>query len=62
MNAQGRNGAQFEGGWNAAKFAAFAKWIDVHPDKLKMTRAQFHELMKQALMPRAPGGRGARGN
>src|SRR5215469_11529561 len=52
LNAHGENGAQFEGGWNAAKFAAFAKWIDAHPDKLKMTRAQFDELIKQAQTPR----------
>jgi 4-hydroxy-4-methyl-2-oxoglutarate aldolase len=62
LNAQGKNGAEFEGGWNAAKFAAFGKWIDAHPDKLKMTRAQFDELMTRALAPRAPGGRGGRGN
>ncbi len=62
LNAQGKNGAEFEGGWNAAKFAAFAKWIDAHPDKLKMTRAQFDDLMKQAQTPRPARGRGAPGN
>ena len=56
LNAQGKNGAEFEGGWNVTKFAAFAKWIDAHPDKLKMTRAQFDALMKQAQTPRAPRG------
>lgn len=62
LNSQGKNGAEFEGGWNAAKFTAFGKWIDAHPDKLKMTRAQFDELLKQAQAPPASGGRGGRGN
>lgn len=42
MNSLGKNGAEFEGGWNPAKYQAFAKWIDQHPDKLKMTRAEFN--------------------
>jgi regulator of RNase E activity RraA len=42
MNSLGKNGAEFEGGWNPAKYRAFAKWIDQHPDKLKMTRAEFN--------------------
>ena len=62
LNKQGKNGAEFEGGWNAAKFAAFAKWIDAHPDKLKMSRTQFDDLLKQATAPRPAGGRGGRGN
>ena len=41
LNKQGKNGAEFEGGWTPAKYAALAKWIDAHPDKLKMTRAEF---------------------
>jgi hypothetical protein len=56
LNKAGTNGAEFEGGWNAAKFAAFKKWIDAHPDKLKMTRAEFDTLFQQATAPR--GGRG----
>lgn len=59
LNTQGKNGAAFEGGWTAEKFAAFAKWVDAHPDKLKMTRAEFGALLAQATQPRpAPGGRG----
>ena len=59
LNRQGKNGAEFEGGWNATKFAAFTKWIDEHPDKLKMTRAQFDAFVTQAQRPRPPrGGRG----
>jgi len=56
LNREGQNGAQFEGGWTAQKYAALAKWIDAHPDKLKMTRAEFNELLTQAQTPR--GGRG----
>ncbi len=56
LNTQGKNGAEFEGGWNAAKFAAFEKWIDAHPEKLKMTKAEFAALLTQAQRPR--GGRG----
>lgn len=59
LNRQGKNGAMFEGGWNAEKLAAFGKWIDAHPEKLKMTRAEFDALMAQANRPRqAPAGRG----
>ena len=63
LNAQGKNGAEFEGGWTAQKYAAFEKWVDAHPEKLKMTRAEFAALLLQAQAPRAPaaGGRGGRG-
>jgi len=63
LNKSGSNGAEFEGGWTAAKLAAFGKWVDAHPEKLKMTKAQFQELLTQAGRPRqAPaGGRGGRG-
>jgi 4-hydroxy-4-methyl-2-oxoglutarate aldolase len=56
LNSQGKNGAEFEGGWTPQKFAAFEKWVDAHPDKLKMTRAQFATLLAEAQRPR--GGRG----
>lgn len=56
LNRQGTNGAEFEGGWTAQKFAAFEKWIDAHPEKLKMTKAEFAALLAQARTPR--GGRG----
>jgi 4-hydroxy-4-methyl-2-oxoglutarate aldolase len=62
LNSQGKNGAEFEGGWTPEKYAAFGKWIDAHPEKLKMTRAEFAALLAQALMPRnGGGGRGGRG-
>jgi regulator of RNase E activity RraA len=48
LNKQGKNGAQFEGGWTAAKYDAFAKWIGEHPEKLKMTHSEFDELLAKA--------------
>jgi len=48
LNKQGKNGAQFEGGWNAAKYDAFANWIDKHPEKLKMPRDEFNALLAKA--------------
>jgi 4-hydroxy-4-methyl-2-oxoglutarate aldolase len=49
LNQEGKNGAQFEGGWNAAKYAAFTKWVDAHPDRLKMPRSEFDALVSQAI-------------
>jgi regulator of RNase E activity RraA len=60
LNKEGKNGAEFEGGWNAAKLDAFEKWMNAHPDKLKMTKAEFDELLAQARNPR-PQGRGRGG-
>jgi len=57
LNSQGKNGAQFEGGWTPEKFAALGKWVEAHPEKLKMTRAEFAALLAQATR----GGRGGRG-
>jgi 4-hydroxy-4-methyl-2-oxoglutarate aldolase len=48
LNQEGKNGAQFEGGWNTAKYDAFEKWINAHPDKLKMPRADFDALLAKA--------------
>jgi regulator of RNase E activity RraA len=60
LNSQGKNGASFEGGWTAEKYAALGKWVDAHPEKLKMTRAEFTALLAQAGRPRQtlPGARG----
>jgi 4-hydroxy-4-methyl-2-oxoglutarate aldolase len=52
LNQQGKNGAEFEGGWNVKKYAAFGKWIDAHPDKLKMPRSEFDRLLADATQPR----------
>jgi 4-hydroxy-4-methyl-2-oxoglutarate aldolase len=51
LNSQGKNGAEFEGGWTPAKFAAFEKWIDAHPEKLKMSHAQFEEILAEERVP-----------
>ncbi len=48
LNQQGKNGAEFEGGWNSKKYAAFGKWVDSHPEKLKMPRSEFDALMSKA--------------
>ena len=48
LNQQGKNGAEFEGGWNAKKYSAFGKWVDSHPEKLKMPRSEFNALMARA--------------
>ena len=63
LNKTGANGAQFEGGWTPEKYAAFQKWIDANPDKLKMPRDEFNTMMAQHNRPRgaaAAPGAGAR--
>ncbi|MBV9762983.1 MAG: RraA family protein [Acidobacteriaceae bacterium] len=52
LNQKGKNGAQFEGGWTAPKYAAFARWVDAHPEMLKMPRAEFESMLNQATQPR----------
>jgi regulator of RNase E activity RraA len=61
LNSKGANGGEFEGGWTPEKLAAFGKWIDAHPDKLKMPRPEFDALLAKAEAPRPArgGGRGA---
>src|SRR6202522_2566276 len=54
LNRQGKNGAEFEGGWTRAKYAALSKWIDAHPEKLKMPRSEFDALMAERLKPPPP--------
>ena len=53
LNRQGRNGAQFEGGWTAEKYDAFAKWIEAHPEMLKMSKSEFDVLLAKAKAPRS---------
>lgn len=48
LNQKGKNGGQFEGGWTPEKYDAFAKWVDAHSEKLKMSRSQFDTLLTQA--------------
>ena len=45
MNRSGKNEGQFEGGWNTAKYDAMEKWVDAHPEKLKMPRTEFKALL-----------------
>jgi 4-hydroxy-4-methyl-2-oxoglutarate aldolase len=52
LNSQGKNGAQFEGGWTPEKYDAFAKWIDTRPQLLKMPRNEFDALLAKAKAPR----------
>jgi len=47
LNRSGQNGGQFEGGWTVAKYDALAKWIDEHPNRLKMPRSEFDSLLQQ---------------
>jgi 4-hydroxy-4-methyl-2-oxoglutarate aldolase len=47
LNRSGKNGGQFEGGWTPDKYDALARWIDAHPEKLKMSRAEFSALLEK---------------
>jgi 4-hydroxy-4-methyl-2-oxoglutarate aldolase len=53
LNREGKNGAEFEGGWTPQKYDAFAKWIDAHPEMLKMPRAEFDAMVANAKQPRS---------
>jgi 4-hydroxy-4-methyl-2-oxoglutarate aldolase len=53
LNREGKNGAQFEGGWTPQKYDAFAKWIDAHPKMLKMPRSEFDAMVANAKQPPA---------
>jgi 4-hydroxy-4-methyl-2-oxoglutarate aldolase len=48
LNREGKNGAQFEGGWTVQKYDGLAKWIDAHPEKLQMTRSEFDALLAKS--------------
>jgi regulator of RNase E activity RraA len=48
LNREGKNGGMFEGGWDAAKYVSFSKWIDQHPEKLKMPKDEFNQLLQDA--------------
>jgi 4-hydroxy-4-methyl-2-oxoglutarate aldolase len=48
LNREGKNGAEFEGGWTLNKYVGFEKWINDHPDKLKMQRSEFDTLLAKA--------------
>ncbi|MGI4757961.1 MAG: RraA family protein [Janthinobacterium lividum] len=44
LNGQGKNGGNFEGGWNPRKYDALAAWVRAHPEKLKMTQSRFDAI------------------
>ncbi len=52
LNKEGKNGAEFEGGWTPAKFQGLAKWVNAHPEMLKMPHSEFDQLLKDATKPR----------
>jgi 4-hydroxy-4-methyl-2-oxoglutarate aldolase len=52
LNSSGKNGAEFEGGWTPAKYEALAKWIDAHPEKLKMSKEEFNQELARRKSPR----------
>lgn len=52
LNQQGKNGAEFEGGWGAKKYAALEQWVTAHPEKLKMPRNEFDALLAASTHPR----------
>lgn len=54
LNSSGKNGAEFEGGWTPQKYDALVKWIDAHPEKLKMSRDEFNTLIEKRKQPRKP--------
>ncbi len=49
LNKEGKNGAQFEGGWNAEKFGGFKQWVETHPDKLKMSMEEFDNMLNARM-------------
>jgi len=49
------------GGWTPEKYAAFLKWVETHPEKLKMTRTELTAMVAEASKRRAPGGAGRGG-
>jgi regulator of RNase E activity RraA len=51
LNREGKNGAEFEGGWTPAKYSALSTWVDAHPNVLKMPRAEFDAMVAEAKRP-----------
>ena len=47
LNREGKNGGDFEG-WPPPKYVSFGKWVDAHPEKLKMSHAEFDKLLQEA--------------
>ena len=53
LNRTGANGGMLEGGWTPEKYAGLAKWVEAHPDKLKMSRAEFAAMVAEASKRRS---------
>jgi 4-hydroxy-4-methyl-2-oxoglutarate aldolase len=49
LNLANKNGGSVEGAWDEKKFAGFKQYIDQHPEKLKMSRAEFDKMYNAAL-------------
>jgi 4-hydroxy-4-methyl-2-oxoglutarate aldolase len=49
LNRSGKNGGEFEGGWNAKKYDALVQWINANPSKLKMSRAEFDSILRERI-------------
>jgi 4-hydroxy-4-methyl-2-oxoglutarate aldolase len=47
LNRAGKNGAEFEGGWTAAKYDAMASWAKSTPGRIKMPAAEFTDMLAQ---------------
>jgi 4-hydroxy-4-methyl-2-oxoglutarate aldolase len=47
LNRSGKNGGEFEGGWNTRKYDALVQWINANPSRLKMTRAEFDSILQE---------------
>ncbi len=47
LNRSGKNGGEFEGGWNARKYEAFVGWINANPGQLHMTRGEFNAILEE---------------
>lgn len=66
LNKKGANGAQFEGGWTAAKYDALAAWVKQNPSRLKMLQAKFDAMLaarkknEPETIPGAPDAAGRR--
>ena len=57
LNKSGKNGGEFEGGWNTRKYAAFVTWINANPAKLHMSRAEFDAILaeRKGRLEHVPG-------
>lgn len=45
LNKTGANGGEFEGGWTPKKYDAMAAWALGTPGKVRMTRAEFDQML-----------------